>query len=275
MRELAVRILVAIVAIPFIAALILFGKIPLVLLVCLVVGLGMWEYFQLTGVRIQPVFQIIMIVQAVFTCWLVYFYGLMPLYFSVLAAFGIVAFANTFRRDIASASTRMLHMFFGFFYVGLMNFMILIRELEHIKYDDYRLGGIWLWFLLVVIWVTDTAAYFVGRAFGRHKLSPIISPKKTIEGFLGGLVFGTSAAFVFSLLALQDIAKWQILVAGFMISLFGQLGDLVESLLKRRVGIKDSSGIIPGHGGVLDRFDSTLFALPTLYFLLICYIYVD
>jgi phosphatidate cytidylyltransferase len=166
-------------------------------------------------------------------------------------------------------------MFFGFFYVGLMNFMILIRELEHIKYDDYRLGGIWLWFLLVVIWVTDTAAYFVGRAFGRHKLSPIISPKKTIEGFLGGLVFGTSAAFVFSLLALQDIAKWQILVAGFMISLFGQLGDLVESLLKRRVGIKDSSGIIPGHGGVLDRFDSTLFALPTLYFLLICYIYVD
>jgi phosphatidate cytidylyltransferase len=80
---------------------------------------------------------------------------------------------------------------------------------------------------------------------------------------------------VFSLLALQDIAKWQILVAGFMISLFGQLGDLVESLLKRRVGIKDSSGIIPGHGGVLDRFDSTLFALPTLYFLLICYIYVD
>jgi phosphatidate cytidylyltransferase len=118
--------------------------------------------------------------------------------------------------------------------------------------------------LLAVIVVSDSAQYYCGRAFGRRKLSPAISPKKTVEGAIGGVVFGTLAmaaggSFVF------DTPIWLLAILGAAISLLGIVGDLFESLLKRSAGIKDSSNLIPGHGGVLDRIDSWLFAAPVYY----------
>jgi phosphatidate cytidylyltransferase len=118
--------------------------------------------------------------------------------------------------------------------------------------------------LLVVIVVSDSAQYYTGRAFGRHPLSPEISPKKTTEGAIGGVLFGTLALTVGGFYVFQA-PLWLLILVGAAISLLGIVGDLFESLLKRSAGVKDSSNLIPGHGGVLDRIDSWLFAAPVYY----------
>lgn len=275
MNELITRVLVAIIAIPLMIVIVLFGKAPLVILVNILVCLGLWEYYKLCQIKIKFFSQGLILLLAFCTTWWVFYQGEIVLLYSIILAFGILGLANIFRKDFASATTRMVHMLYGFVYLALFNFMILIRELEHIKYDDYRMGGYWIWFMFAVIWVCDTAAYFVGKLFGKHKFAPYVSPNKTIEGFIGGLVFGTLAAYVFSLFAFDDIPTIKLVVAGFLISLLGQFADLMESMFKRRAGAKDSSSLIPGHGGILDRFDSTLFALPLLYFIMKFWIYAS
>ncbi len=119
--------------------------------------------------------------------------------------------------------------------------------------------------LLTIIVVSDSAQYYTGRLFGRRPLAPAISPKKTIEGALGGLVFGTAAMIVGGRWALPAPNLALLAVAGATIAALGIVGDLFESLLKRSAGVKDSGALIPGHGGVLDRIDSWLFAAPVYY----------
>ena len=118
--------------------------------------------------------------------------------------------------------------------------------------------------LLAVIVMSDSAQYYCGRAFGRRPLAPTISPKKTVEGALGGMVFGTLAMAVAGHWVFSS-PIWMLALLGAAISLLGIVGDLFESLLKRSAGVKDSSNLIPGHGGVLDRIDSWLFAAPVYY----------
>jgi len=125
--------------------------------------------------------------------------------------------------------------------------------------------GRWvLLLLLVVIVVSDSAQYYTGRAFGRRPLSPAISPKKTVEGAIGGVVFGTIAMTLGGRYIFGS-PLWVLALLGATISLLGIVGDLFESLLKRSAGVKDSSNLIPGHGGVLDRIDSWLFTAPAYY----------
>jgi phosphatidate cytidylyltransferase len=119
--------------------------------------------------------------------------------------------------------------------------------------------------LLIVIVVSDSAQYYTGRAFGRRPLSPAISPKKTVEGAVGGVVFGTAAMTLGGHYVFAASPLWVLALLGAAISLLGIVGDLFESLLKRSAGVKDSSNLIPGHGGVLDRIDSWLFAAPMYY----------
>jgi len=118
--------------------------------------------------------------------------------------------------------------------------------------------------LMAVIVISDSAQYYTGRAFGRNKLAPTISPKKTVEGAIGGVVFGTLAMIVGGHYVFRS-PMWVLALLGAVISLLGIVGDLFESLLKRSAGVKDSSNLIPGHGGVLDRIDSWLFASPVYY----------
>lgn len=122
---------------------------------------------------------------------------------------------------------------------------------------------------LSMIWISDTGAYIVGSLFGRHKLSPVLSPNKSWEGFFGGLLFNIGAAFIFfycfhldQYLFLSNVQGW--IYIGICVTAFSTLGDLFESMLKRSMGIKDFSHIIPGHGGVLDRIDSLLCVIPCL-----------
>lgn len=124
-------------------------------------------------------------------------------------------------------------------------------------------GHRWLLAALAIVWAADTGAYFVGRKFGKRKLSPRISPNKTIEGMLGGVVAGVIVGVVFALLAGATPAQLPIVALVALVAvLFSVIGDLFESLLKRHAGVKDSGHLIPGHGGILDRIDGVVAALP-------------
>jgi phosphatidate cytidylyltransferase len=125
--------------------------------------------------------------------------------------------------------------------------------------------------LVAVIAVSDSAQYYTGRAFGRRKLAPAVSPAKTVEGAIGGVAIGSIAGAGLARLWLPGVSVWAAVVLALTLVLFGIAGDLFESLLKRSAGVKDSSTLIPGHGGVLDRIDSYLFAAP-VYFLFLRYV---
>jgi len=159
----------------------------------------------------------------------------------------------------------------GILYIGwLLSYFVALRGLED--------GRNWVFFALFTTFASDTSAFFVGRALGRHKLAPRISPGKTWEGTIAG-VFGAIIVSLFFILPkiftitnplyLQDFSYWQAIVLGILVSIFGQLGDLVESLLKRNMGVKDSGRLIPGHGGFLDRIDSVVFVGAVVYYYVI------
>ena len=119
----------------------------------------------------------------------------------------------------------------------------------------------------ILVWTNDTFAYLVGKNFGKQKLFPSISPKKTVEGFLGGLFFASVASyFIATFTETLSFNHW--LILSIIISVFGTLGDLIESKFKRQANVKDSGIIMPGHGGLLDRFDSIIFAAPFIYLFL-------
>ncbi len=127
-------------------------------------------------------------------------------------------------------------------------------------------GRDWIFLVLLVVMASDTLAYFVGRKFGRHRLYEAVSPKKSIEGSLGGLVGGVIGATICKLWFFAELSSLDVIFVGIGVGVFSQLGDLIESLLKRSFGVKDSGTLIPGHGGILDRLDSLLFAFPITYY---------
>lgn len=128
-------------------------------------------------------------------------------------------------------------------------------------------GGEWLvLFLAVVTWASDTGAYYAGTLWGKHPLLPSISPKKTVEGVLGGLVLAVGVALLAQQWFASLLSPADSLILGVLLTSMGLLGDLFESVIKRRTGVKDSGGILPGHGGMLDRLDSLLFTAPTFYY---------
>lgn len=121
---------------------------------------------------------------------------------------------------------------------------------------------------MLIVWLTDSGAYILGRQFGKHKLAPKVSPHKTIEGSVLGTVFATIVLAIYLVFFHVGYDNYALmLVATFILSIFGQFGDLIESALKRYYGVKDSGKILPGHGGILDRFDSMLMVMPALYLL--------
>ncbi|MCK4632369.1 MAG: phosphatidate cytidylyltransferase [candidate division Zixibacteria bacterium] len=152
----------------------------------------------------------------------------------------------------------------GVAYIGLLYpFVFLLGS--HSATGAYLSGDLLL-FLFGLLWVGDTAAMGIGKWLGKHKLASAVSPNKTVEGFLGGLVGALLIGLLMSVWRLHDIPRVHLVSMAICCSVFGQLGDLVESMWKRSLGIKDSSPVIPGHGGVLDRFDSLLFAAPVMYY---------
>ena len=129
-------------------------------------------------------------------------------------------------------------------------------------------NGLLLLAIFIFIWVNDTGAYLVGSRWGKRRLAPSISPKKSVEGSIGGLLLVLLSAVVLRLLLFPELSWLRILLIAAVVAIFGTIGDLFESSLKRRAGVKDSGKLIPGHGGILDRIDSLLLAVPAVYLLL-------
>lgn len=150
---------------------------------------------------------------------------------------------------------------FGVVYVGfLCSHLLLLRYLEN--------GAAWLIIASAITASSDSGAYFVGTAIGKNKLCPNISPKKTVEGAVGGLLFAILAAFASAYLLLPDVNSWFLMCVTVVLTIAAILGDLTESIIKRGTGTKDSGTWLRGHGGLLDRIDSLLFAVPVLYMIL-------
>jgi len=151
----------------------------------------------------------------------------------------------------------------------LASHLVALRELPLHTGGTYALGFHAVAFAFVTTWMADTGAYLVGSLIGRHKLAPRISPGKSVEGALGGVAFATLAGAWFAHAVMQqELAPAAGAALGAMAALVGLVGDLAESMMKRDAHVKDTSDAIPGHGGALDRFDSVLFSVPLLYYVL-------
>ena len=177
---------------------------------------------------------------------------------ALLLILGVIAFAEYFQlvKNIHPVSSPIwLLLGCGYIALGFLSFFGV--RVWH--------GALWL---LLIVWATDIAAYEIGRRIGRTKLAPTISPHKTVAGFVAGLGAGTLIGLIYGL-CFMKVGFWAALFIPLIISLLGQLGDLIESKVKRLAGVKDSGRIFPGHGGVLDRFDSLLLTSPIMYILLL------
>ncbi len=266
--NLAQRLAVAAIAIPAMLFLVFLGGDFFLLLVLLLAALGMYEFLAAASIRFPSPFFLLpffLTVSAVFLTattrnglgW-----ACLTALFIILGILSVLT-----KDDPERLFSRLTYIVWGAGYIGVLYpFVYLIRGES--GWMVPAPGRWWLFFLLGSLWLGDTAAMFFGSRFGEKKLAPTISPGKTVVGFWG-CFFGTVAvAVLFKLLWLKDVSLIHLLVMAIAIGLVGQGGDLVESLWKRARGRKDSSTLIPGHGGVLDRFDSLLFAAPVLYFYL-------
>jgi phosphatidate cytidylyltransferase len=156
---------------------------------------------------------------------------------------------------------RLAHFSFGWLYIPyLLSYVLLIGRLAD--------GSLWVLYIVCVNSADDIAALYCGQHFGRHKLYAVVSPKKTAEGALGGLVACLGIGMVYGTFFLKGVTAWDMLLLSIMVAALGQVGDLIESMIKRMSGTKDSSHLLPGHGGILDRLDSLLFVIPATFFYL-------
>ena len=250
-----------------IAAIVL-GSIPLYLLSVIIIFLCCREFVQVLRHKgFHPSLHIIAFSAIVFTT-LTFFhrFDLVPsmLTLTIVASFLVVLFRGRQPYIVNVATTTL-----GALYCGwLPCHLLLIRQIGMTRVSAFQFspsqGLFLLMFVFLAVALTDIGAYYFGVKFGKHKLAEVVSPKKTIEGAIGG---GLCAILISALgIFYTDLSLFQALFGGLIITLSAQLGDLSESLIKRDAGVKDSSDILPGHGGMLDRFDGYIFAIPVAYY---------
>jgi len=273
--ELTRRTLFAVIAAPASIAVVYFGDWALAIMLSILAALAAWELFRIAretgalplepaGIALAALVPLAIHAQRL---------GLYTLSLTVIVAIVLLLFASTIwlrgpqGKPLASVSITT----FGILYASLFSYVYALR------YHDYAVGaraGTALVVLPVILtWATDIGAYMFGRTFGRKKLIPSISPGKTVEGAVGGLGVTIVVCLLYVRFILMPYAQLGLTIQGavlfaIVVSVAAQTGDLAESLLKREAGIKDSSRIIPGHGGILDRFDSLLFVMPVAFLML-------
>lgn len=233
-------------------------------IVALVLSLiGMHEFYKvIKNININPIEIIGYCVCITFYVILYYVHNLSSIFFLLVFFIAIllcVPVLNT-KYNFIDISTTIL----GFVYVAVFfSFIPLI--------DVKSNGNIFIWFVFISSWSTDTLAYYTGKAFGKHKLCEKVSPKKTVEGSIGGLIGSTLICGIYGMLMIGYMSHIQIyhfFIIGVLCGVMCQFGDLVASSIKRFTGVKDYSNLIPGHGGILDRFDSILFSSIVVFYYL-------
>ncbi|MFN7728863.1 MAG: phosphatidate cytidylyltransferase [Bdellovibrio sp.] len=262
MKTLQIRALSAIAAIAFMFAGFYFFEIQGLRFICLlVVILGSREivrilFSQTQTTSLKVIFALIAI--TLFCFGVGWFELVAPAYgVAVVLFFSISFFYHHRFPDLELLSRFQARAILGFFYIALLPTFAC-------KLLDFQDGLLWFLSLLAIVFAGDTFAYLVGWAFGKHLLMPQVSPKKTIEGSIGGLLGSCLAAGLFHV-KIPHIPLPALIALGFAVGLVGQMGDLFESMLKRVANQKDSGSLMPGHGGVLDRIDGVLFAAPMMF----------
>ncbi|MED4312658.1 phosphatidate cytidylyltransferase [Heyndrickxia coagulans] len=259
------RIITAIVAAAFFIPFVIYGKWPFVLLVYAMATVALYELLRMGK---QPLFSFDGIL-SVLLLWLILFpskymhviaqtgFSKLELVYMIVLLFLAYMVVTKNRFTFEQAGFHIL----SAIYVGIGFYYFIETR------NAPDAGITYILYALFLIWATDSGAYFIGRAFGKHKLWPEISPNKTVEGALGGVLCAAVVAVLFFFFSNIGLGLWRLMMSTVVLSVFGQIGDLVESAYKRHYGVKDAGKILPGHGGILDRFDSLLFVLPLIHFL--------
>ena len=255
------RVIAGLLLVPLLMLIIL-GGTPLYIGEAIIIAIALNEFYKAFEEKdIKPlyyigyIFSIYLLIKNYLKLSISYTYTLIFILF-LIAIIPIL----TLRRNIMDIVVT----FFGIFYVGvLIDFIVLTM-------DGFVDGKKLVWLIFIIAFMTDTFAYFAGYLFGKHKLIPEVSPKKTIEGSIGGILGSTICCLIFGYIFKLDIVM--MIVIGSIGSIIAQIGDLFASSIKRYVGIKDYGNLIPGHGGILDRFDSVILVAPFVYSAIILFI---
>ncbi len=251
---LKTRVTTALVFVPLLLLAIWVGNIALIAAVAFLITMSVYEYCRMLAHKNYKTNTVFSIVIALFIGLLTGYAQFAYLPAVLLLSFVIIMFLH-FRGKAYALEGTMMN-FAGTVYFALGFGSILYLRFAH---------DTWVWLLLAffITWFTDIGAYAVGICIGKHKLAPEISPKKTVEGAIGGLLISILSVLIFGSIVL-NLQIWQLIVIGLGGSVFAQVGDLLESMVKRWADVKDSGNILPGHGGIWDRFDSILLTAPYL-----------
>ncbi len=258
------RVITALVGLPLLIPVIWFGEPWFTILVAIWGLLAAFEFYRMVAAsKVSPLTYFGLIWTLLFILSPHFDYApLTPLLLTSAVILSLIWLL--LRRQKEGAFTGWAWTIGGILYIGwLLSHFVVLRGL-----DD---GRNWVFLALFTTFASDTAAFFIGRALGRHKLAPHISPGKTWEGAIGGILGAilVSLFFVLPMPLKLPLSYLQAILLGSLVSIFGQLGDLIESLFKRNMGVKDSGRLIPGHGGVLDRMDSIVFVGVVVYYYVI------
>lgn len=258
------RIITAVIAAAIFIPIVIYGGIPFVILSYLLGTVALYELLKMKKISIFSFQGII----SLLLLWIILVpkqyiniiedLGYTKLEYLFIATFlfliiTVVTKNKTTFEDVSFLLLTILYIGMGFYY------FVETREAGN--------GITYILYSLFIIWATDSGAYFIGRAMGKRKLWPEISPNKTIEGAIGGVICAIIVGVLFAIFSNIDASLVELLIVSAILAVFGQMGDLVESAYKRHFGVKDSGKILPGHGGILDRFDSLLFVWPLIHLL--------
>ncbi len=265
------RLITMLVGLPLLIVCIHGGGIPFFVLITGIIILGQREFYRMAmmgGYDAQPwigqIFGILMLGSLLWNgTWLGYGSRNAPVSLLVMIMLIVMFVRELFSHSMRQSVLRISITYLGIFYVvWTLGHLCLLRELR-------PLGREYTYFLFIVVWVVDIMAYIIGKRYGRFKLAHTISPGKTVEGTVGGIISGMIAGLILQPLILYQWSPLHCMILSLGIGLLAQVSDLAESILKRSFGVKDASALLPGHGGILDRFDSFIFAAPLFYYYLL------
>jgi phosphatidate cytidylyltransferase len=251
------RLLSALVGIPAVLAVAWAGGLTFLAVISLVGALALRELYEIGGVG-EPIERILGYSGHLLLCFLAWFYGPLALFVGLIFFFIAVNiwWIGSFPREYKSLSV----LVWGKIYItALLSCFFWVRQSQE--------GFLLITVIFVTVWASDTGAYLIGMTMGKHRLLPSVSPKKSFEGAIGGIIFAAAALGMMG--PLLGMGYIEAIFTGILLSIVGQIGDLAESALKRSAHIKDSGHFLPGHGGVLDRLDSLLFVVPLAWVLFV------
>lgn len=260
------RILTSILGIPLLIFILILGGIPLLVSLIIIASIGLYELYKTFKITNK----IYILTEIIISAGLLIIMYQFP---NFILPYLVLTFIFHFIYQLITKKPSFETAILGFTGIVYISFL-----LGHILlFDKILYGNYLIWLIFIIAWLTDTFAYFTGIYLGKHKLCPSISPKKTIEGSIGGILGSLIICIIYGIYLNKiqniNIALLHYIILGVITSIISQFGDLTASLIKRNYGTKDFGNIFPGHGGILDRFDSILFTAPIVYYYINIFIY--